>query len=55
MDFEKENELLKSKQLHLENIKDNDEKFQFYTNLPIYPVFFQLFVTVLSLELRQQV
>ncbi|XP_053374378.1 uncharacterized protein LOC128546976 [Mercenaria mercenaria] len=38
-DLEKENEELKAKQLRLENIKDNDEKFQFYTNLPNYAVF----------------
>ncbi|KAL4233736.1 hypothetical protein ACF0H5_008416 [Mactra antiquata] len=41
-ELEKENEMLKSKQLRLENIKDNDEKFQFYTNLPNYGVFSSL-------------
>jgi hypothetical protein len=39
IELEKENELLKSKQLRLENIKDNDDKFQFYTSLPNYAVF----------------
>lgn len=39
LDLEKENEILKSKQLRLENVKDNDDKFQFYTSLPNYAVF----------------
>lgn len=39
LELEKQNEVLKSKQLRLENIKDNDDKFQFYTNLPNYSIF----------------
>lgn len=38
-DLKRENEMVKSKQLRLINIKDNPEKFQFYTNLPNYEVF----------------
>lgn len=34
-----ENEKIKGKQLRLENVKDNSEKFQFWTNLPNYEVF----------------
>ena len=34
-----ENEQLKSKFLRLDNIKDDDNKFQFWTNLPNYAVF----------------
>lgn len=37
--LENENKKLKSKLLRLENVKDSDEKFQFYTNLPNYQVF----------------
>ena len=38
-DLRHENSLLRSKLLRIENIKDDDVKFQFYTNLPNYKVF----------------
>ena len=37
--LKEENEKLKSKFLRLDNIKDDDNKFQFWTNLPNYAVF----------------
>ena len=40
--LQKENESLKSKLLRLENVKEDDNKFQFYTNLPNYQVFHAL-------------
>lgn len=39
LDLKKENELLKSKHLRFKNIKDNEDKFQFYTNILSYAVF----------------
>lgn len=38
-DIHSENMELKAKQLRLENVKGNDDKFKFYTNLPNYQIF----------------